>query len=136
MTPLPPKHKFSETSKKRLDTCHTDLQRVFYEVVKQFDCSILDGHRGKERQNAYFRARKSKKQWHNSKHNTYPSLAVDVAPYPIDWDDLERFRYFAGYVMGIAHSMGIRCRWGGDWDGDTDLKDQTFNDLCHFELIT
>jgi len=136
MTPLPPKHKFSETSKKRLDTCHTDLQRVFYEVVKQFDCSILDGHRGKERQNAYFRARKSKKQWPNSKHNTYPSLAVDVAPYPIDWDDLERFRYFAGYVMGIAHSMGIRLLWGGDWDGDTDLKDQTFNDLCHFELIT
>ena len=30
--------------------------------------------------------------------------------------------------------MGIDLIWGGDWDGDTDLKDNAFDDLVHFEL--
>jgi len=64
-----------------------------------------------------------------------PSLAVDVAPYPIDWNDRERFCYFAGYVKGIAKSLGTELRWGGDWDRDTQVKDNNFDDLPHFELV-
>ena len=30
--------------------------------------------------------------------------------------------------------MGIDLIWGGDWDGDTDLNDNNFDDLVHFEL--
>ena len=41
---------------------------------------------------------------------------------------------FAGYVQGVAEQLGIKIRWGGDWDSDFDFKDQTFNDLVHFEL--
>lgn len=37
--------------------------------------------------------------------------------------------------MGVATMMGVKIRWGGDWDLDTDLKDNTFDDLPHFELI-
>ena len=66
--------------------------------------------------------------------NANPSRAVDVAPYPIDWSDRERFTYFAGFVKGIASQMGIDIIWGGDWDNDTDLKDNGFDDLVHFEL--
>ena len=76
----------------------------------------------------------SKLQYPKGKHNQYPSLAVDVAPYPIDWKDRERFTYFAGFVMGIAASMGLTIRWGGDWDRDTELKDNNFDDLPHFEI--
>ena len=61
-------------------------------------------------------------------------MALDVCPYPIDWNDKDRFYNFAGLVKGIAISMDIKIRWGGDWDGDNDLKDQTFFDLPHFEL--
>ena len=71
----------------------------------------------------------------NSKHNKLPSKAVDVAPYPIDWNDPDRFYHFAGYVRGIAEGMGIKIRWGGDWNGNFDLKDQNFYDLPHFELL-
>ena len=69
-------------------------------------------------------------------------MVVDVAPYPIDWEDLDRFRYFAGYVMGVAailHSEGLithRLRWGGDWNRDTQVKDNSFNDMPHFELVS
>ena len=76
----------------------------------------------------------SKVKFPNGKHNKSPSVAVDVAPYPINWRDRDRFHYFAGYVLGIASQMGIKIRWGGDWDMDTQTKDNNFDDLVHFEI--
>ena len=76
----------------------------------------------------------SKVKFPNGKHNKSPSVAVDVAPYPIDWKDRDRFHYFGGYVLGIAAMMGLRIRWGGDWDMDTQTKDNKFDDLVHFEI--
>ena len=58
----------------------------------------------------------------------------DVAPYQIDWQDKDRFYYFAGIVKGVALKLNIPIRWGGDWDSDTQVKDQTFFDLPHFEI--
>ena len=125
---------FSDTSKKRLSTCDEKLQTLFNEVVKHFDCSVLCGHRGEEEQNKAYKAGNSQKQFPHGKHNKLPSNAVDVAPYPIDWDDRERFQYFAGFVLGTAKQFGIDIRYGGDWDGDNDLKDNKFDDLVHFEI--
>lgn len=126
---------FSEASKARLKTCHKDLQELFNEVIKHHDCTILEGHRDREAQNTAYINGRSKLKYPFSKHNTYPSDAVDVAPYPIDWEDLERFRRFAWFVRGVAAARGIEIRCGADWDGDHDIKDQTFHDLPHFELI-
>lgn len=126
---------YSSRSTKELATCDERLQLVFNEVIKRFDCSILKGHRKKEEQDEKYRLGLSKVQYPNSKHNFFPSLAVDVAPYPVDWRDRERFHYFAGYVVGTAISLGVRIRWGGDWDKDTQVKDNAFDDLPHFELI-
>ncbi len=127
-------NKFSKTSAARLATCHPDLAKVFTRVLQICDCSIICGHRNKEEQNAAFTEGKSQVQYPNGKHNTLPSRAVDVAPYPINWNDRERFSYFAGLVIGVGASMGIAIRWGGDWDGDFDIKDNNFDDLVHFEL--
>ena len=46
----------------------------------------------------------------------------------------DRFHYFSGYVLGIASQMGLNIRWGGDWDQDTQTKDNKFDDLVHFEI--
>ena len=126
--------KFGKSSRKRLGTCDDNLKLLFNEVVKNFDCSIIVGYRGREDQNKAFREGHSKVKWPNGRHNKQPSSAVDVAPYPIDWDDRERFIYFAGFVKGVAYRMNISIRWGGDWDGDTELSDNKFDDLVHFEL--
>ena len=128
--------KFGIRSKRNLYTAHPDLIRLFEEVVKSFDCTVIEGHRSKERQNKLFDEGNSKLKYPKGKHNATPSNAVDVAPYPIDWNDRDRFHYFAGYVIGIASSMGIKIRWGGDWDMDTQTKDNNFDDLPHFELKT
>lgn len=129
--------RFGSSSRKQLDSVHALLQTLFNEVVKVYDCSILVGHRGKDDQNRAFedRPQRSKLPWPEGNHNASPSLAVDVAPYPIDWDNTKRFYHFAGYVQGIADELGIDIRWGGDWDRDYDLDDQSFNDLIHFELV-
>ena len=126
---------FSEKSITKLSTCHPLLQRVFHEVVREFDCTILEGHRDKDRQNQMISEGKSQVQWPDGKHNTVPSLAVDVTPYPIQWDDRERQTLFAGYVLATAKSMGVTLRWGGDWDRDTEVRDNSFDDLVHFEIV-
>ena len=126
--------KFGRTSRKRLKTCDEDLIFLFEEVVKYFDCSIIEGHRGKRLQNKYFKEGKSQLKYPDGNHNKKPSSAVDVVPYPIDFNDRERMTYFAGFVKGVALILGIPIRWGGDWNGNTDLKDNNFDDLPHFEL--
>ena len=126
--------RFGTKSRGRLSSCHPDLQKVFNQVIKEIDCSILCGQRGEKEQNKAFDEGRSKVRFPDGRHNANPSNAVDVAPYPIDWEDRERFNLFAGYVLGIADSMGIRLRWGGDWDRDWTVKDNKFDDLPHFEI--
>ena len=126
---------FGKSSRAHLATVHPDLVEVCEAAIEVYDFSVLCGHRGKAEQDAAYSSRRSKVQWPDSKHNTVPSLAVDLAPYPIDWTDLPRFRFLAGLILGIGHARGIKIRSGGDWDGDGDWTDQSFNDLPHFELI-
>lgn len=129
------KHQFSDQSIKNLQSCHTQIQRLFMEVINHIDCKIIEGHRPKRLQDQYYFNGRSKVKYPDSTHNKTPSLGVDSAACPLDWKDKEKFYYFAGIVKGIASMMGIKIRWGGDWDSDHDLHDQSFNDLVHFELI-
>lgn len=132
---------FSKSSKDKLDTCHNDLQVLFLEVIKSFDCTVVCGHRGEEEQNKAYNEGNSQLQFPRSKHNRLPSLAVDVVPFPIDWRDLNRMRFFSGYVLGIAQvlkdsgKMTHSIRWGGDWNSDSELADNRFNDFPHFEIV-
>lgn len=143
---------FGPTSAARLATCDPRLRELLEDVVRSFDCVVLCGHRGEAEQNAAFARGASKKKWPNGEHNSLPSRAVDAAPYDprvpggVNWGEdlrtkkpdraaLVRFYLFAGYMMRAAEARGLRIRWGGDWDGDTFVDDQTFNDLVHFELV-
>ena len=134
--------KFGKRSMANLSTCHPDLQRLFTRVVERYDCSVIEGHRSNERQDELYHAGKSKVKAGGSKHNSKPSKGVDVVPYPIDWNNRDRFHYFAGYVQGVANELGIKIRWGGDWDSDMEINSadkkgagfSSFDDLPHFEI--
>tara|TARA_Y100000004_G_scaffold4519_1_gene5385 strand:- start:71 stop:469 length:399 start_codon:yes stop_codon:yes gene_type:complete len=126
---------FGAKSKANLSECHPDLQKVFNKVIQSYDCSVIEGYRGREEQDAAFHSGKSKLQYPKSKHNRQPALAADVIPYPVDWDDTKQFYHFAGFVQGIAEEMGIQIRWGGDWNSNRLFEDQSFHDLPHYELI-
>jgi peptidoglycan L-alanyl-D-glutamate endopeptidase CwlK len=129
--------KFSAASLKQLETADERLQTLFKKVIEYWDCQVLEGKRSEAQQK--INVAKGVSKTLESKH-VYPldkpSLAVDVAPYPVKWNDTERFYAFSGFVIGMAVATGIKLRWGGDWDSDRDFSDQTFNDLVHFELVT
>ena len=126
--------KFGANSKIRLATCDERLQKVFNEVIKYIDCSVLEGHRDEYRQDKLFEEGKTKVKFPMGRHNSSPSRAVDVTPYPVDWADRERQTLFAGFVLGIARSMDIKLRWGGDWNQDFKVQDNKFDDFPHFEI--
>lgn len=117
-----------------LGSAHEDLRRLLSECIRHLDFTVLEGHRTRQDQEKALTEGKTTLPWPKSKHNTFPSLAVDVAPYPIDWDDARRFYYLQGFIRGVASQMGIKIRQGADWDGDGLLNDQTFHDLPHLEL--
>jgi len=129
---------YSKRSEENLQQCHPDFQRLFREVLKKYDHSIIQGHRTEEEQNLAFDTGRSKLPWPKSGHNKKPSLAVDAIPYPINWstskENMYRYYHFIGYVQGMADKLGIKIRVGADWDNDRDFTDQTFNDLPHFEI--
>ena len=131
--------RFSKRSDKELKTCDIRIQLLFNEVVKHYDCKILEGYRSEDDQLKLYESKLSKIK--KSKHNLVPSLAVDATPYPIpikwgesDVKEMFKFYHFAGFVKGIAKAQNLDLRWGGDWDSDNDFNDQTFNDLLHFEI--
>lgn len=133
--------KFSQKSLDRLATCHPDLQTLFNEVIKHFDCTISEGHRGQAEQDAAYAKGNSKLKWPNGNHNAMPSNAVDAFPCPYDEKNLSRFYWFAGYIMGIAEMLYIqgkikhKIRFGGDWNDNKDITDESFKDLFHYEII-
>lgn len=131
---------FSKSSKKKLLTCRSELQALFFAVIEHYDCKILIGYRSEEEQNEAFKSKKSKLRYPNSKHNYIPSKAADAIPWFISephirWDDIKKFYQFGGFVQGMAKALNLKIRWGGNWDMDDELHDQSFFDLVHFEVI-
>lgn len=148
---------FGSESSQQLATADKQLLLVFNEVIKHWDCKVLEGKRSEEQQRKNVQKGVSKTM--NSKH-VYPlgkpSRAVDVAPWPLKWPrmhemllklpadqraailhyakELALWYYFSGFVLGTAEQMKIPLRHGGDWNENRQILDQNFDDLPHFEL--
>lgn len=117
---------FSKKSIACLSTCHPDLQAVCNELIKQYDFSVLCGRRGERDQNEAYKKGTSHARYPYSAHNKTPSLAVDIAPYPIDWDNISRFNEMIirfDTVANILRREGVISSefvYGGKW---AQLKD-------------
>jgi peptidoglycan L-alanyl-D-glutamate endopeptidase CwlK len=129
---------FSQRSKQNLSNVHEHLKLLLDTAIQYVNFTVIDGRRSKEFQNAYYRDGKSNLQYPQSKHNAEPSLAVDIAPYPIDFSEQKRFYYQVGFILGLANRMNIPVRAGLDWDQDHRLvpwdEEESFLDLPHLEL--
>lgn len=136
--------KFSKRSINNLATADKKLQLLFSEVIKEIDCTVIYGHRtpdeqfelfkkGRERVDGWWTVTDKSKVVTNldgttkkSKHNYYPSKAVDVVPYPLDWNDIDSFKQLASVVKDKALELGIDVEWGGDW--------KSFKDYPHWQI--
>jgi len=129
--------KFSKASVMQLDTCCDELREIAYSLIHDVDFGVVCGYRNKADQNKAVADGNSTTPYPKSKHNVMPSDAFDLYPWVNGKrsDDPRTCRYFAGMLVERARQLGHSLRWGGDWDGDMDPTDQSFNDLVHFEIV-
>jgi hypothetical protein len=129
--------RLGKRSKQRLEGVDKRLCYLLKEVCKYFDITVIEGKRSQERQDQLVAEGKSKTKF--GKHVL--GKAVDIAPYPIDWNARDDFHYLGGFVLAMAANMNLKVRWGGDWNasslykGKRTTKDNRFDDLVHFELL-
>ena len=125
--------KFSQKSLDKLHDCHPLLQMVMLAAIKKTDFSVICGYRGEKEQNEAYASGNSKLKWPQSKHNKTPSEAVDVVPYPIDWNDIKRFEKLGQIVLQTWES-DIAEEDRGDWDLVWGKNFKGLVDWPHFEL--
>lgn len=139
----------------RMEGVHPDIIKVVKRAAElathQQDFTVLEGVRSREQMcinygkgrtvaeclakgvpAKYSEPSKAKVTWlsnpFNSMHRVHPDgfgHAIDLAPYPIDWQDFTRFRKLAELMKMAAAQCGVRLVCGADWDKQ---------DLPHFEL--
>ena len=125
-------------SQSRLSTCHGDLQRLMTAALHHPDCpsdmTIVFGHRSNaEQAELYAQGRTrpgklvTKARPGQSRHNSWPSDAVDVIPYvngsgSWSWDHINPM---ADHIKRVAADLGIEVPGGGDW---------RMKDGAHWEL--
>lgn len=108
-------------------TLHPDLVKVVDEAAKEVNITLLCGHRNQEDQDRAFAEGKSKLKWPKSRHNSTPSEAVDITPYPCHWNDTKSFKDMAIKVKEAAKRVNVDIEWGGECFGK-------FIDMPHFQL--
>lgn len=149
-----------QTSRNRLATVHPDLRRVVERAIEltKVDFSVLEGVRSKQRQyelyaqgrtvaelrkagvpnNVLAQPGKQKVTWTlNSNHFAAADglgRAVDLVPYPVDWNDLAKFDAISKAMFAAAKELGIRIRWGADWNQNGKPRERGESDSPHFEL--
>lgn len=128
----------------KLDGVHPNLIRVIKRAISitQQDFTILEGVRTPERQKELYAQGRTKPgnivTWtltsnHFKKADGY-GHAVDLAPYPIDWNDNKRFDLVADAMFKAAKLENVKIRWGADWDQDGNPRERGESDSLHWEL--
>lgn len=153
---------FGATSQAHLVGLHPNLVRVLNHAIatSPIDFTILEGVRsdeqcfinfGKGRNAAqclaggcpakYAQPGLAKVTWlghalssnHRAKSDGF-GHAVDVAPWPINWNDLAGFMRLKGIMFEAAAECGVTLRWGGDWNENGVPHEHGETDNPHFEL--
>jgi peptidoglycan L-alanyl-D-glutamate endopeptidase CwlK len=117
-------YKLGTRSLQNLSGVHPDLVAVVKRAIEitRVDFTVIEGIRNISRQRELYKAGKSTTM--NSRHIT--GHAVDMVPWPVDWNDLERFEVMSEAMKSAAEELEIPIVWGGDW--------KSFYDAPHFEL--
>lgn len=126
-------------SKKNLEGVHPDMVAVVKEAIRitNQDFTVIWGVRTAEQQNELYQKGRTKpgnivtykdgyrkKSNHQAKSDGY-GHAVDLVPYPIDWNDWTKFELINDAMQEAGRSLGVKVIWGGNWK---------FRDAAHFEL--
>lgn len=124
-------YKWGKTSLDRLVTCDKRLQDLADMMLARspFDLTITCGYRTKEEQDEAYKSGKSRARFGQSKHNVFPSKAIDIAPCsPINWDNNDiRWWKMIALAYECARIKNIKIRSGAFFTG--------LFDLPHIEIL-
>ena len=157
MNTTPKKFVLSKLSLGRLNGVDANLVKVVQRAIEitPQDFMVVEGVRTKEQcyinygkgrtvaqctakgvPAQYAQPKLAKVTWLNnplsSKHVT--GKAVDLVPYPVEWNDLTKFDQVAKAMFAAADELGVSIRWGADWDNDGNYREKGEYDSPHFEL--
>ena len=157
MNTTPKKFVLSKLSLGRLEGVNPALVKVVKRAIEitQQDFLVVEGVRSKEQcyinygkgrtaaqciakgvPAKYAQPKLAKVTWLNnplsSKHVS--GKAVDLVPYPVNWNDLTKFDQVAKAMFAAAKELGVSIRWGADWDNDGNYREKGEYDSPHFEL--
>ena len=133
-------YKLSQRSLDNLDGVHPDLVKVVKRAIQttKQDFLVTEGLRTTQRQQDLYAQGRTKpgsivtkadgvknKSNHQAKSDGY-GHAVDLVPYPVDWNSERKFRDIANAMLLAASELRVKIQWGGNW--------KNFNDLPHYEL--
>ena len=131
--------KLGAKSMSRLDGVDIRMVAVVKRAIQlsEVDFSVLEGLRSKSRQaELYAQGRTAPGKivtWTmTSKHVV--GTAVDLVPYPLDWNDLKKFDAIAKAMFAAAKELNVNIRWGADWNQNGKVREKGETDSPHFEL--
>lgn len=132
-------YKLGTRSKNNLKGVHPDLVKVVEKAIEitTQDFTVIEGVRTQKRQQELYAQGRTKegprvtnvdgvkrKSNHQIKSDGF-GHAVDIVPYPVDWDSSVKFDNIANAMKLAACEIGVDIQWGGDWK---------MLDKPHFEL--
>jgi len=122
---------FGNTSLKRMQGVHPiwiqRAKRVLSYGIIDATVPPLGGLRTTHEQRGL--VEKGASQTLNSLHrvqDTGYGHALDLVPYPVDWNNIERFNMLATLMFRAAQEDDYPCEWGGHW--------KSFKDYPHFQF--
>lgn len=141
-------YRLSERSLKALDRVHPDLVRVVRRAIQisTVDFMVTEGVRTIHRQRELYAQGRTKpgpkvtwtlKSNHFIDPRTGFGHAVDLVPWPVDWEGPTRFPKFdaiAKAMFGAADELNVKIRWGADWNMDGKPRQRGETDSPHFEI--
>ena len=131
--------KLGKRSEERLVGVNPALVAVVRRAIElsTVDFTVLEGKRTLERQQELFdqgRTKPGKIVTWTMKSKHLDGDAVDLVPFPVDWEDTKKFDAIAKAMFAAAAELGVKLRWGADWDMDGKPREKGEYDSPHFEI--
>jgi len=137
-------YRLSDRSRRNLVGVHPDMVAVVTRAIEisPADFMVIEGVRTPERQKELYaqgRTKPGKKVTWTLNSNHFKQAdgfgrAVDLLPEPYDWKDAGQFDKVARAMREAGKQLGVKIRWGGDWDQDGRAREKGETDSPHFEL--
>lgn len=112
----------------RINSAVAPLKALWLACDKDPNCPpfrVLEARRGRQAQEQAFSKGNSRAHFGQSPHNYDPPVALDVVPWPLDWNDIASFKRLGAFAIAKATELDLPIGWGGQWP--------TFKDYPHYE---